>query len=196
MAIINNDRNVLAIILSFSVLLISSVLLAPVPSFADDDRIVTIRQGTTLAVACDLLSNGDHFIDTAKVLNYDQPNKSVFNCERTGGEGDIDLKKGESITLRCLHDNPLTIPKYVKMKAGELFYVLCNGKGFGKSSIGRDQGNFMITPLQKLAGMCDLGDTHVNTTESIICDKPVEVSGKEEPTNMTMEATEGSSDIW
>ena len=79
------------------------------------------------------------------------------------------------------------------MKAGELFYVLCNGKVFGKSSIVRDQGNFMVTPLQKLARMCDPNDTHVNITESIICDKPVEVSGKEEPTNMTMSGTEGSS---
>jgi hypothetical protein len=50
----------------------------------------------------------------------------IFKCEKPGG--DVDLKKGESIALRCLHDNPLTIPKHAKMKAGELFYVLCNDK--------------------------------------------------------------------
>ena len=76
------------------------------------------------------------------------------------------------------------------MKAGELFYVLCNGKVFEKSSIDQDQGNFMVTPLQKLERMCNPNDIHVNTTESIICDKPVVVSGKEEPTNMTMTGTE------
>ena len=180
------NRNVfvsfLAVMLLFSVL-ISTV---PLPSFAD--RIVTVRQYTTLAVGCDL-SSIDDFRGTTKTLTYDQPTKLTLNCERTGG--DIDLKKGESIALRCLHDNPITIPKHVRMKTGELFYVLCNGKVFGKSSIGRDQGNFMVTPLQKLAGMCDPNDIHVNTTESIICDKPAEVSGKEEPTNMTMTTTTG-----
>ena len=107
-----------AVMLSFSALLI---LLVPIPSFAD--RIVTVRQYTTLAVGCDLNSNED-FIGTTKILMYDQPTKLTFNCERPGG--DIDLKKGESIALRCLHDNPLTIPKHAKMKAGDLFYVLCN----------------------------------------------------------------------
>jgi hypothetical protein len=124
MAIING-RNVfesfLAITLLFSALLISSILIAPLPSFAD--RIVAIRQGTTLAIGCDLSSNDD-FIDTTKVLTYDQPTKLTFNCERS--VGDVDLKKGESISLRCLHDNPLTIPKHAKMKSGDLFYILCN----------------------------------------------------------------------
>ena len=107
-----------AVMLSFSALLI---LLVPIPSFAD--RIVTVRQYTTLAVGCDLNSSED-FIGSTKILMYDQPTKLTFNCERPGG--DINLKKGESIALRCLHDNPLTIPKHAKMKAGDLFYVLCN----------------------------------------------------------------------
>jgi hypothetical protein len=118
-----NNRNAfvsfLAVILSFSALL----LIVPLPSFAD--RIVTIHQSITLAIGCDLDSN-DEFIITTKVFNYDQPTKLTFKCERSGG--DVDLQKGESIALRCLHDNPLTIPKHVKMEAGELFYVLCNGK--------------------------------------------------------------------
>jgi hypothetical protein len=119
MAIING-RNVSVIMLSFSVLII---LIVPLPSFAD--RIVTIHQYTTLAVGCDLNSSDD-FIGTTKILTYDQPTKLIFNCERSGG--DVDLKEGESITLQCLHDNPLTTTKHVKMKAGELFYVLCNVK--------------------------------------------------------------------
>jgi hypothetical protein len=121
-----NGRNVfeslLAIALLFSALLISSTLV-PSPSFAD--RIVTIRQDTTLDIGCDLSSNDD-FITTTKVFNHDQPSKLTFNCETLGGG--VNLKKGESIALRCSHDNPLTIPKHVKMKAGELFYVLCNAK--------------------------------------------------------------------
>jgi hypothetical protein len=124
MAIING-RNVfeslLDITLLLSALLISSTLVQS--SFAD--RIVAIRQGTTLDIGCDLSSNDD-FITTTKVFNHDQPSKLTFNCERPGG--DVNLKKDESIALRCLHDNPLIIPKHVKMKAGELFYVLCNGK--------------------------------------------------------------------
>ena len=120
MAIIINGRNVIVMMLPFSALLISIV---PLPSFAD--RIVTMRQYATLAIGCDL-SNNDDFIGTTKVLRYDQPTKLTFNCERPGG--DIDLQKGESIVLQCLHDNPLTIPKHVKMKPGELFYVICKQK--------------------------------------------------------------------
>jgi hypothetical protein len=122
-----NDRNAfvsfLAVILSFAVLSIALLLAVPMPSFAD--RIYAIRQGTTLAIGCDP-NNDDNFIDATKVFNYDQPSKLIFNCERSGG--DVDLKKGESMALRCLHDNPLTIPKHVKMKIGELFYILCNVK--------------------------------------------------------------------
>lgn len=124
-----NDRNAFVsflavIILSFSVLsLVLILVIVPLPSFAD--RIVAIRQGTTLAVSCDL-SNGNDFIYTADAFGYDKPTKLTFNCERSGG--DVDLKKGESIAFRCLHDNPLTIPKHVKMKAGDLFYILCNVK--------------------------------------------------------------------
>ena len=106
-----------AVMLLFSALLI---LIVPAPSFAD--RIVTIRQGATLKVGCDL-SSGDDFIGTKRYLpTINQPN-SYFNCERSGG--DVDLKKGEIVSVRCLHDNPLTIPKHAKMKAGELFYILC-----------------------------------------------------------------------
>ena len=119
MAIIN-DRILFVIMLSFSALII---LIVPLPGFAD--RIFTIRQYTTLAVGCDLNSSDD-FIGTTKILTYDQPTKLIFNCERSGG--DVDMKKGESIALQCLHDNPLTTPKHVKMEAGELFYILCNVK--------------------------------------------------------------------
>ena len=119
MAIING-RNLFFIMLSFSALII---LIVPLPSFAD--RIVTIRQYTTLAVGCDLNSSDD-LVGTTKVLTYDQPTKLIFNCERPGG--DVDLKKGESVALQCIHDSSLTIPKHVKMKAGELFYILCNVK--------------------------------------------------------------------
>ena len=116
-----NYRNALV---SFSaVILLFSALIVPSPSFAD--RIVTVRQYATLAVGCDL-SSGDDFIDTTKTLTYDQPTKLTLKCERSGG--DVDLKKGESVSVRCLHDNPLTIPKHVKMKIGELFYILCNVK--------------------------------------------------------------------
>jgi hypothetical protein len=69
---------------------------------------------------------GDDLNDTPKVLTYDQPTKLTLKCERSGG--DVDLKKGESIDLQCIHDSPLTIPKHVKMKGGELFYILCNVK--------------------------------------------------------------------
>jgi hypothetical protein len=121
------DRNAfvsfLAIMLLSSTFSIALILAVPLPSFAD--RIVAVRQGTTLAIGCDL-SSGDDFFNTTKVLKYDQSTKVTFNCERPGG--DVDLKKGESISLRCLHDNPLAIPKHVKMKAGELFYILCNVK--------------------------------------------------------------------
>src|ERR671939_936389 len=112
-----NDRNAfvsfLVVTLSFSAISIMLILVivSPLPSFAD--RIVAIRQGTTLAISCDP-NNNDNFIDTTKVFNYDQPSKLIFHCERSGG--DVDLKKDESIAIRCLHDSPLTIPKHVKMK--------------------------------------------------------------------------------
>jgi hypothetical protein len=93
MAIING-RNVIVTILPFSALLISIV---PLPSFAD--RIVTMRQYATLAIGCDL-SNNDDFASSTKVLTYYQPTKIIFKCEKPGG--DVDLKKGESIALRCL----------------------------------------------------------------------------------------------
>ena len=119
-----NYRNA---VVSFSavILLFSALLILIVPTLGFADRIVTIRQGATLEVGCNL-SSGDDFIDTTKILTYDQPTKLTFNCERSGG--DIDLNKGESVSVRCLHDNPLTIPKHVNMKTGELFYILCNVK--------------------------------------------------------------------
>jgi len=113
----------LAVILSFSVLPIALIVIVPLPSFGD--RIVAIRQSTTLAIGCNLGDNED-FMYTRKVLNYDQPTKLTLKCERSGG--DVDLKKGESMNIGCLHDNPLTIPKHAKMKSGELFYILCNVK--------------------------------------------------------------------
>ena len=119
-----SDRNVfvsfLAVILSFSVFSIALIVVVPL-SFAD--RIVAIRQGSMLAIGCDL-GNNDEFMYTRKVLNYDQPTKLTLKCERSGG--DVDLKKGESMNIGCLHDSPLTIPKHAKMKSGELFYILCN----------------------------------------------------------------------
>ena len=111
----------LTIVISFAAtILISSSIVLPLPSFAD--RIYAIHQGTTLALGCDR-SNDEDFIATTKVFKYDQPNKLIFNCERSGGH--VDLKKGESIALWCLHDNPLTIAKHKKMNLGELFYVIC-----------------------------------------------------------------------
>jgi hypothetical protein len=114
----------LSMIISLAVLLIASAILHPLPSYAD--RIYVISQGTTLALGCDLTD--DDFVATTKVFKYDQPNKLTFNCERSGGGGDVDLKKGESISVRCLHDNPLTIARDVKMKLGELFYIICKQK--------------------------------------------------------------------
>lgn len=107
-------------LVSIAAVLMISALCVPLPSFAD--RIYVIRTGATISLGCDL-SNDDDFISTTKVFNYDQPSKVTFNCERSGGN--IDLKKGESIALRCLHENPLTIARDIKMKAGELFYILC-----------------------------------------------------------------------
>jgi hypothetical protein len=115
-----NDRNAFVSFLSVILLFSVTILIVPLPSFAD--KIIVVRQGATLDVGCDL-SNNDDFIDTTKVLTYDQPTKLTFNCERPGGG--VDLKKAESITLQCLHDSPLTIPKHAKMKPGELFYILC-----------------------------------------------------------------------
>src|ERR671932_2675571 len=88
-----NDRNAfvsfLVVTLSFSAILIMLIFIAtPIPGFAD--RIVAIRQGATLAISCDP-NNNDNLINTTKVLNYDQPSKLIFHCERPGG--DVDLKK-------------------------------------------------------------------------------------------------------
>ena len=119
--VIDNDREFfVAFLVSLAAALMISPLCIPLPSFAD--RIYVIRAGATISLGCDL-SNDDDFIPTTKIFNYDKPSKLTFNCERSGA--DIDLKKGESIAVRCLHDNPLTIAGDLKMKAGELFYILC-----------------------------------------------------------------------
>jgi hypothetical protein len=119
--VINNGRKFfVAFLASVATGLMISPLCIPLSSFAD--RIYVIRAGTTISIGCDL-SNDDDFIPTTKIFNYDLPSKLTFNCERSGA--DIDLKKGESIAVRCLHDNPLTIARDFKMKAGELFYILC-----------------------------------------------------------------------
>jgi hypothetical protein len=120
MITINGRKLFVTFLVSIAAVLMISALCVPLPSFAD--RIYVIRTGATISLGCDL-SNDDDFIPTTKVFNYDQPSKLTFNCERSGG--DVDLKKGESIALRCLHDNLLTIAKDIKMKAGELFYILC-----------------------------------------------------------------------
>src|SRR5919206_1287724 len=112
-----NDGN--ALVSFLAVILLFSALIVPLPSFAD--RIVTIHQYTTLAVGCDLGGNDD-LVGTTKVLTYDQPTKLTFNCERSGG--DVDLKKGESITIRCFHNNALANATEIKMKPGELSYVI------------------------------------------------------------------------
>jgi hypothetical protein len=121
-----NTRNVFVLFLTVLVPVAALLIVSPMLlhlSFAD--RIYAIHQGTTLAIGCDL-NDDNNLIATTKVFKYDQPNKLTFNCERPGG--DVDLKKGESISLRCLHDNPLTIARDVKMKPGELFYVICKQK--------------------------------------------------------------------
>jgi hypothetical protein len=38
------------------------------------------------------------------------------------------LKKGESVTIRCLHDNSLANATDVKMKSGELLYIICQNR--------------------------------------------------------------------
>ena len=71
----------LSMIMSFAAILIASLRIVLPLSFAD--RIYVIRQGTTLALGCDL---NDDFIATTKVFKYDQPNKLTFNCEKSGGD--------------------------------------------------------------------------------------------------------------
>jgi hypothetical protein len=120
MVINNGKKFFVAFLPSLAVVLMISPLCIPLPSFAD--RIYVIRTGTTISRGCDL-SNGDNSIPATKIFNYDQPSKLTFNSQRSGA--DIDLKKSESIVVRCLYDNSLTIARDLKMKAGELFYILC-----------------------------------------------------------------------
>ena len=68
------------------------ILLNPKPSFAD--RLIVVRQYTTLTVG-DLSNGNDNDVTYGTdVFNYNQPIKLTVNCERPGG--DIDLKKGGS----------------------------------------------------------------------------------------------------
>ena len=120
MVINNGTKFFVEFLALLAAVLMISPLCIPLPSFAD--RIYVIRTGATISLGCDL-SSDDDFIPTTKIFNYDQPSKLTFNCESSGAE--IDLKKGESIAIRCLHDNSLTIARDLKMKAGELFYILC-----------------------------------------------------------------------
>ena len=122
-----SNRNVFIVIyimMSFAIIvsLIATPMVARL-SFADN--IYPIRPGATLALGCDLVKDKD-FTTSTEVFKYDQPNKLRFNCERPGG--DVDLKKGESITIRCLHDNSLANATEVNMKSGELFYIICQNK--------------------------------------------------------------------
>jgi hypothetical protein len=109
-------------IISFAVMMLLLVATPMVVRLSFADKIYPMRQGTTLALGCDIVNDRD-FMTSTRVFKYDQPNKLTFNCERPGG--DVDLKKGESITIRCLHDNALANAKDVKMKPGELFYIIC-----------------------------------------------------------------------
>lgn len=123
----DSNRNVFVLIyimISFVVivLLVATPMLVHL-SFAD--KIYPIRPGATLALGCDLVNDKD-FATSTEVFKYDQPNQLRFNCERHGG--DVDLKKGESVTIRCLHDNSLANATDVKMKSGELFYIICQNK--------------------------------------------------------------------
>jgi hypothetical protein len=126
----NTDSNTTDVFVSICAMISFAVmiLLVATPmvvrlSFAD--KIYPIRPGATLALGCDLANDRD-FMTSIRVFKYDQPNKLIFNCERP--VGDIDLKKGESITIRCLHDNSFANATDVKMKPGELFYVICQKK--------------------------------------------------------------------
>jgi hypothetical protein len=111
-------------IISFAVMILL-VATPMVVSLSFADQIYPMRPGATLALGCDLAHNKD-FMTSTRVFKYDQPNKTTFNCERL--RGDVDLKKGESITIRCFHDNALANATEVKMKPGELFYVICQKK--------------------------------------------------------------------
>jgi hypothetical protein len=105
--------------------LLVMILLVATPSvvrLSFADKIYSIHPGATLALVCGLVNDKD-FITSTKVFKYDQPNKLTFNCERPGG--DVSLKIGESITIRCLHDNALANATDKEMKPGELFYVIC-----------------------------------------------------------------------
>ena len=109
----------LYIMMSFALI----ILLAPmVVSLSFADNIYPMRPGVTLALGCDLVNDKD-FATSTKVFKYDQPDKLTFNCERPGG--DVNLEKGQSITIRCLHDNALANATDITMKPGDLTYVIC-----------------------------------------------------------------------
>ena len=109
----------LYIMMSFALI----ILLAPmVVSLSFADNIYPMRPGATLALGCDIVNDKD-FTTSTKVFKYDQPNQLRFNCERPGG--DVNLEKGQSITIRCLHDNSLANATDITMKPGDLTYVIC-----------------------------------------------------------------------
>jgi hypothetical protein len=127
MMISDSNRNVFVLIyimISF-VVIIFLVATPMVSHLSFADKIYPIRPGATLALGCDLVNDKD-FTTSTEVFKYDQPTKQRFNCERPGG--DVDLKKGESVTIRCLHDNSIANATDVKMKSGELSYILCQNK--------------------------------------------------------------------
>jgi hypothetical protein len=111
----------LYIMMSFAliILLVASPMVVRL-SFADN--IYPMRPGATLALGCDIVNDKD-FTTSTKVFKYDQPDKLTFNCERPGG--DVNLEKGQSITIRCLHDNALANATDITMKPGDLSYVIC-----------------------------------------------------------------------
>lgn len=124
MTINKGNKNVfvlLYIMISFA-LIILLVAMLTVVSLSFADNIYPMRPGATLALGCDLVNDKD-FTTSTKVLKYDQPDKLTFNCERPGGN--VNLKKGESITIRCLHDNALANATDITMKSGDLSYVIC-----------------------------------------------------------------------
>jgi hypothetical protein len=120
MMVINNGRKFfVAFLVSLAAVLMISPLCIPLPSFAD--RIYVTRTGATISLGCDVSNDEISFQLQKFSITINQANLHLIAKDRA----EIDLKKGESIAVRCLHDNPLTIARDLKMKAGELFYILC-----------------------------------------------------------------------
>lgn len=118
----NKNMFVLLYIMMSFALIILLVATPMVVSLSFADNIYPMRPGATLALGCDFVNDKD-FTTSTKVFKYDQPDKLTFNCERP--DGYVNLKKGESITIRCLHDNSLANATDITMKPGDLTYVIC-----------------------------------------------------------------------